>query len=743
MPFIGRTRPGRRGSPTARHARRRLYPTALPLVLCLLLLVLQLSALAVPSPVQAQSPSPSQTQDPVRDHEPSPDQDLPRLQDQVPFPGSGQSREDGQPPAPSPAPEQPEPHSQPQDQSSSLQLAQAQAQAQAAAGLPLNVYRVYHYDQMAADIEALAAAYPEAIQQVDIIGYSVYGRPIWAVQVGRGEANVLLNGSHHGREWISTSVLMRMMEAYAHAYENHQTYHGYQVRDLLDQVSLWFIPMVNPDGVELQQRGLDSFPASAHESLIRMNGGSRDFRRWKANGRGVDPNRQYPARWETLTSGPAYPSHANYRGTAPLTEPENQAMVNFTREVLPWMSASYHSSGRVIFFPSNSPHQDVARGLSNLTGYRLMPLARPAGGYTDWFVDTLGRPAYTPELSYSVGPTNPPLSVFPEEWQRNRRAGLYLAQRSLALYGARAGADREAWEDAPAWAPGFADYVLRQDKLYVPLGPWPVAQQANLVWHPHRETLTVSLGGQTTEINQPPGFLRTDRTEPVAVDPARLSGTVLLPADTLRALMAEPKPEIEPQPQAPDDPTPPDGDVDVDDPDDPAAPDDEPREPGDPGPDDPSAPQPPLPDGDIWAGAQRIELTVDSRTVHVDGLPVAMDAAPFIDQGRTYVPVRLVAEAFESQADWEPRDATVEKVILERPDLRIVLGIGDQYLLVTRDGQEEERQEFDGAARIDNGRTYLPFRALADAFGEEVEYSTNDSGRVHSVWFTRAPEPAA
>lgn len=55
-----------------------------------------------------------------------------------------------------------------------------------------------------------------------------------------------------------------------------------------------FVPMVNPDGVELCKRGVTSAPKNVRKSLLRLNG-SDDFRAWKANGRAVDLNVNFDA----------------------------------------------------------------------------------------------------------------------------------------------------------------------------------------------------------------------------------------------------------------------------------------------------------------------------------------------------------------------------------------------------------------------------------------------------------------
>ena len=130
----------------------------------------------------------------------------------------------------------------------------------------------------------------------------------------------------------------------------------------------------------------------------------------------------------------------------------------------------------------------------------------------------------------------------------------------------------------------------------------------------------------------------------------------------------------------------------------------------------------------------KVVLTIGSNVALVDGEVTELDAPAFIEGGRTFVPVRFLAEAFGAEADWSPKDGPVETVTLTTDDMEIVIGIGDEFLTVTKDG-EAEVMTFDGAARIKEGRTYLPFRAIAEAFGAEVDYGTDAEGYVTWVSF--------
>lgn len=99
----------------------------------------------------------------------------------------------------------------------------------------------------------------------------------------------------------------------------------------------------------------------------------------------------------------------------------------------------------------------------------------------------------------------------------------------------------------------------------------------------------------------------------------------------------------------------------------------------------------------------------------VDGQPREMDAAPFIEYGRTYVPVRYLGYALgvaEDDIGWVGETGTVS---LKLGGTLVQMSVGSKTLFV--DGQP---REMDVAPLVKNGRTYLPARFVAEAFGYEV-----------------------
>ncbi|MBO8155558.1 MAG: hypothetical protein H0Z32_03765 [Bacillaceae bacterium] len=294
---------------------------------------------------------------------------------------------------------------------------------------------VYTYEMMQEDLRFLDQEYGDLIEVFET-GKTPYGRHLYLVKLGYGDAHVFYNASHHAREWLTTILLMNMLEEYAKAYQTGSDIQGYNLKELLHQTTIWMMPMVNPDGVTLQQKGLSAFPKSVHQQLIQFNEGSRDFKRWKANAEGIDLNRQYPAGWEEIEA--TRPSWKNYKGTRPFQAKEVQTVRDLTYILDPQITLAYHTAGQIIYWNYNIEPKFIERDTriaetySRMSGYRLVE-TRTGSGYTDWFNVQFKRPGLTPELGVYPGERNVDPTYFPEAWKRNQLAALYMAEEGFQL----------------------------------------------------------------------------------------------------------------------------------------------------------------------------------------------------------------------------------------------------------------------------------------------------------------------
>lgn len=254
-----------------------------------------------------------------------------------------------------------------------------------------------------------------------IIGKSLFGHSMYAFKVGEGAPVGLVQYAIHGREYITAKL----------AFE--------QYKIGLKKGSCWFVPLVNPDGALLSQVGLSSVKNQADRArLLALNGGNEDFSLWKANGRGVDLNVNFPARWGTGAKNVQTAGAENNIGEAPLSEPETLALKNFTEEIQPDYTVSYHTKGEEIYwYFYQSTHtcprdKALAEALARATGYPLAEIMGSAGGYKDWCIETLQIPAFTIEvgqdgLSHPLGE-----DALPDIIEKNRFAIYELSSRVIA-----------------------------------------------------------------------------------------------------------------------------------------------------------------------------------------------------------------------------------------------------------------------------------------------------------------------
>lgn len=254
--------------------------------------------------------------------------------------------------------------------------------------------------------------YQKVTTEKRVIGKSLFKREIYAVKIGDGSPVGLAQYAIHGREYI-TALL-----AAAH------------YRKGVAKGSLWLVPLVNPDGALLCERGLDSVARESDKKLLlRLNGGG-DFSLWKANGRGVDLNVNFPANWGKGAKNTMQPGRENCIGPKPFSEPESRALQCFTEQIKPDYTVSYHTKGEEIYWYFYQPMRFCARdkrlalALSDSTGYALAHAKGSAGGYKDWCIQKFGIPSFTIEAGKDAK-THPLKEDSLEEVLRHNENALY------------------------------------------------------------------------------------------------------------------------------------------------------------------------------------------------------------------------------------------------------------------------------------------------------------------------------
>lgn len=110
----------------------------------------------------------------------------------------------------------------------------------------------------------------------------------------------------------------------------------------------------------------------------------------------------------------------------------------------------------------------------------------------------------------------------------------------------------------------------------------------------------------------------------------------------------------------------------------------------------------------------------------VDGFKVDTEDKPFIEKGRTLVPVRAISEHLGYEVNW----------ILDKRQVKIIKG-GQAVTLTVDDRNVEVREgdiitdvAIDVAPKIVNDRVFVPLRFIAETYGEKVDWNEN----MRMVW---------
>lgn len=188
-------------------------------------------------------------------------------------------------------------------------------------------------EKIAEFVKDIHAKYPE-ITTIKVIGKTLEGRDILALKISdnptldEAEPVILINAMHHAREVMTTEITTDMVDYLTSNYGQND-----EVTKWVDETAIWVIPMFNLDGNNKMW---------TENSMWRKN---------TRNGHGVDINRNYPTGWNSCNGSSASTGAQDYRGTAPASEPETQAMMNFVSSIKPVFNISYHSYSEIVIYP--------------------------------------------------------------------------------------------------------------------------------------------------------------------------------------------------------------------------------------------------------------------------------------------------------------------------------------------------------------------------------------------------------
>lgn len=295
-----------------------------------------------------------------------------------------------------------------------------------AASIVSTDHQKYSYKEYRNDLNQLAKKYPTKMQ-LNVIGESADKRKLYEVVLGNPNAkkHLLVIGNLHAREYMTTQLCMAQIERYLKMYNKKIA--GDKVSNVLDEVAIHYVPSCNPDGTAISQYGFGAIRnKKLRAALRRMPGSSR---RWKANARGVDLNRN----WDIYFRPSGRKGASGYRGKRPASEPEIKALVKWVNQVETRGKivgvVSYHSTGSIIYGKcAKEIRSDVKKQTARmtsvakkLTGYRLMPtesVRYAAGCSREYFLYKRNIPFITIEVGYGACPLG--AREFKSIWKKNK-----------------------------------------------------------------------------------------------------------------------------------------------------------------------------------------------------------------------------------------------------------------------------------------------------------------------------------
>ena len=130
-----------------------------------------------------------------------------------------------------------------------------------------------------------------------------------------------------------------------------------------------------------------------------------------------------------------------------------------------------------------------------------------------------------------------------------------------------------------------------------------------------------------------------------------------------------------------------------------------------------------------WASTiptNKAVFKIGSSKYTVNDTEYSMDAAPFIQNGRTYVPVRYLAYSCglkDTGIRWDLATQTVTLTLNSDSLISLKLKIGDPILHISNGSANNVTTRMDVAPLLKDNRIYLPARYVTEAFGYEIMFN--------------------
>jgi len=254
------------------------------------------------------------------------------------------------------------------------------------------------------EMDRLANDFPGLVSLKWSLGSSHEGRPIWAMRLSDNpnvdepaEPVMWLDGLHHAREPMSGESVLQFADWLCVNQASDP-----DARRALNTRSILIVPCANPDGYEYNRQTNPNGGGMWRKN--RRNNGGGSF--------GVDLNRNYSYEWGPQWPGSSgNPDSETYRGPAPFSEPETQALRDGFEQRVAKMAISAHTYSDlwlyswgydtpdppdIALFQHYGEMATAANGWPHGPASQILYIAN--GVSIDWHYGVHGALAVTPEI---------------------------------------------------------------------------------------------------------------------------------------------------------------------------------------------------------------------------------------------------------------------------------------------------------------------------------------------------------
>ena len=307
----------------------------------------------------------------------------------------------------------------------------------------------YGYDTFKSNVAALCKKYPSLLKSV-AFGKSAFGRDLLSIVLGNENSSnkVVIVGGMGGSEYGISILLTKQIETYCA--RSNDKYRGAAYRDIFANCAIYFVPMLNPDGVEININGLASVPEKSKNFVkeiydysvsAKLLNSALGFKNWNSNGQGVDLNKNFgigtvaSQKIQSRSASSGYPSI----GTA--DQPETKALCEYIKKSSFSSMLVYAGTGNLIdwYFGQNACLQEsvnISSDIAALSGYTVLSNGQSKANCAyvslmGWFLSEFDRPAFNVSVGNREENTAMTQADITNAWSANSVLPLHLAWRYM------------------------------------------------------------------------------------------------------------------------------------------------------------------------------------------------------------------------------------------------------------------------------------------------------------------------